>query len=408
MESAHTATLAASMNDIASGPGETVLLAQVLEQRRMIARMVEAMQGDVSLQQILDRATETAARGCGAPMAKVLEMEAPDHALIIKSQYGMAPSDVGRTAGTAAPGNPPGEALTRAAPVVDPDVRRRPPSVLPAIFSEKSVVTSVNLPLINYDGAYGVLEVDFREQVEVNALHMSFLAAVAGILAESIEKHRARAALSRERDAKAVLLKEQQHRIRNNFQTIVAMVQRSTLKADGDSNKTLREIERRIFAMASLYDHLLGLSEQAEHADLGRYLGALATNFNDFYDLKGSGIAFRIEFEFGIVVGLDTCTTIGTIVNELVANSIEHAFAGGSGEITVSLGRVGQQGCVVTVADNGKGLSTPALEESIGLRTVRHMLDGIGGRLDMETAPERGVRWTITIDGSRQRRRHAE
>jgi hypothetical protein len=60
-------------------------------------------------------------------------------------------------------------------------------------------VTSVNLPLINRGGAYGILEVDYREQTAIGALEMSFLASVASALAERVEHHRARAAITAER-----------------------------------------------------------------------------------------------------------------------------------------------------------------------------------------------------------------
>jgi two-component sensor histidine kinase len=132
----------------------------------------------------------------------------------------------------------------------------------------------------------------------------------------------------------------------------------------------LREIERRVFAMAFLYDHLLGVSAQAEHAGLGRYLSAMEANFDDFYGLRGTGIALKIDLQFGIVVNFDTCTIIGTIVNELVANSVEHAFQGTTGRIVVSLNRVTEGNCTVCVEDNGKGLVSSTLEEHTGMRTV--------------------------------------
>ena len=47
------------------------------------------------------------------------------------------------------------------------------------------------------------------------------------------------------------------------------------------AERSLRDIERRVFAMASLYDHLLELSDQAESADLGRYLSAMVANFDE-------------------------------------------------------------------------------------------------------------------------------
>ncbi|HEY2020171.1 histidine kinase dimerization/phosphoacceptor domain -containing protein [Paraburkholderia sp.] len=404
MSSAQIATLAASLRHIVADPSDTVRTADVLRQGQLFADMIERTQGDVALQQVLDDATQTAAQGCFAAMAKVLELDRSNNTLVIKSQYGLSHAALGQPAGKAEPGNPPGEALKSVAPVVDPDVRRRPPDSLPKVLAENGVVTSVNLPLVNYEGAYGVLEVDFREPTEIGPLQLTFLASIAGVLAENIEKTHARAALAAERDAKAVLLREQQHRIRNNFQLIIAMVQRNVLRArDDDTRRSFRDIERRVFAMASLYDHLLGLNEQEEHADLGRYLSTMAANFDDLYDLVGNGISLTIKLQFGIIVGLDTCTTVGTIVNELVANSVEHAFDGTAGHITVSLSRSDDKGCLVCVTDDGRGLSGPAVDENTGLRTVRNMLTGIGGRLDLETGPGKGMRWSLRLGASEVR-----
>jgi two-component sensor histidine kinase len=397
MGSAQVATLAASLRHIIAGPSDTVSMKDLLLQRQLVAEMIEATQGNVTLQQALDGATSTAARGCSAPMAKVLELDPSDNGLVVRSKYGLRFGALGESAGKAEPGNPPGEALQNVAPVVDADVRQRPPGAIPDILRENGVVTSVNVPLVNHDGAYGVLEVDFPESTEIGAFQVSFLASVAGTLADSIEKIRAREALASERDAKAVLLREQQHRIRNNFQLIIAMVQRNMLKATDDNRKIFRAIERRVFAMASLYDHLLGLSEQAESADLGRYLSAMTASFDDLYDLSGHGVSLKIALEFGIVADLDTCTTVGTIVNELVANSVEHAFADVKGIISVSLSRLESGGCALLVTDDGPGMLASAVKENTGLRTVRQMLTRIGGRLDLETGPGKGMRWSLSF-----------
>jgi hypothetical protein len=101
MISAQAATLAASLEHIVAGADETVLLRQVLHHRRLFVRMLEAMQGEVSLQHVLDCATLTAAHGCDAPMAKVLELDLADNSLVLTSQYGLAPHTLGRCVGKA-------------------------------------------------------------------------------------------------------------------------------------------------------------------------------------------------------------------------------------------------------------------------------------------------------------------
>jgi hypothetical protein len=77
MKSAQVATLAASFRHIVAGPFDTVPMNELLLQRQLVAEMIEATQGNVTLQQALDGATSTAARGCSAPIAKVLELDRP-------------------------------------------------------------------------------------------------------------------------------------------------------------------------------------------------------------------------------------------------------------------------------------------------------------------------------------------
>ena len=399
MVSARATTLRAAMRSIVAAPGEMAPVEDVLSLHMLFTEMVEAMRGDVTLQQRLDIGASVAARGANAPMAKVLELRAIDGSLVLTSQYGLSPDDMGRSAGKATEGNPPGEAIRNAAPVVDPDVRRRSPDGLPDLLKEKAVVTSINLPLLNERGAYGVLEVDYSTEVSVSPLTLSYLASVASLIAESIENQRIQSKLTAERDAKSVLLREQQHRIRNNLQMVIAIVQRIAIKVADENRKDLRNVERRVLAMAALYDHLLGLSEQAERADLGSYLSGMSTSFNDFYEFERHKITLKIAVQFGIIVDLDTCTTVGTIVNELVANAVEHAFTGQPGEIELTLYRVSGGGFGVTVADTGNGLAAPTLDENIGLRTVRNMLKSIKARLDFEPSQPHGTTWRIAVPG---------
>lgn len=401
-EYARNATLAASIDELKPAPDELVRVADVIRHRKLFAEMMEAWHDDTSLETILGAAARCAALACGAPMAKVLEWRSSDNLLIVKAQYGMGDESIGRSAGAVERGNPAGEALAAVKPVVEIDLRRRPPDKLPALFADLNVVTSVNLPLINRGGAYGILEVDYREQTAIGALEMSFLASVASALAERVEHHRARAAITAERDAKAILLREQQHRIRNNFQVIVAMLQRNASQAkDPQVRADYRDVGRKVFAMVSLFDHLLGLGEHGEHVDLGRYLGSMVASFQDFYDLRRNEIALEIDVEFGIIVDMDVGTTVGTIVNELVANAVEHAFDGKHGHIKIGLHRRPTGGYEVSVADSGRGLA-PDWQENIGLRTSRRMIGNIGGVLSLHSVLGHETKWTLTLPGERK------
>ncbi|WP_250475780.1 histidine kinase dimerization/phosphoacceptor domain -containing protein [Caballeronia sp. GAFFF1] len=398
MSFARRATWAACIDNLAFSETETVPVAVLVRQRKALANMHDAFQGERSIARLRDAAVQAASAGCASPMAKVLELQRADNTLILKAQVGMGAAAVGREAGTADAGNPPGEALISARPVVIANVPAERGARAPAILREYRVVTSVSLPLIGAEGPYGILEVDYDQQHEVDASHLSFLASIAAILAEGVESRQRHNELAEERDTKVTLLREQQHRIRNNFQMITALLERRASEcADPAVQKGYREVERRVFAMASLYDHLLGLGEHQDSVDLGAYLENMCASFEDFYDLPGNDVSLALALPRGAAtLPIDTCAAVGTVVNELVANAVEHAFVGCAGEIRVAMQRMAA-GVEIEVSDNGCGYA-PGASESTGLSTVRRIVGSFGGQLRMQSAQGGGTRWTLTVN----------
>ena len=388
---ARKATLAASIDELTPQPGETVALIEIIHQRRAFAEMIDSWQEDATLPEIVRDAAKCAAIGCGAPMAKVLEIQTNNSELIVLGHFGLSDSTIGKSAGFVEPSNPAGRAIASARPVVDLDVRIRQKEKLPPILTEFGVVTSVNLPLLDRHGPYGILEIDFRDVHNVDAADMSFLASVASLLAECIENYKERSTLIAERDTKALLLREQQHRIRNNFQLIVSLLQQHSLRApDVVTQKSFKDVERRVFAMASLFDHLLGLGEQSERVDIGMYLKTMTDAFPAFYGMQDANIDLEEEMDQGVFVSLDACTAVGTVVNELVANAVEHAFAGSPGLISISLNKIPPNKYRVRVLDNGCGFERGA-HDRIGLRVSRRLIANLGGHLDFLWSPGGGT-----------------
>ena len=100
-------------------------------------------------------------------------------------------------------------------------------------------------------------------------------------------------------------------------------------------------------------------------------------------------------------MGIDACTVLGIVVNELIANAVEHAFGrAGRGRIAVALGRGEDGRRVVTVEDDGTGVPPGAEAGSLGLRFARKLLEQVGASLTLRSAPGRTV-WTVALpDGA--------
>ena len=92
------------------------------------------------------------------------------------------------------------------------------------------------------------------------------------------------------------------------------------------------------------------------------------------------------ELEMVIAVDLNTCTTAGVVVNEPVANALEHALPSGRGQIEVSLTAINNGSLEVRVADDG---IRAKIEDwnGTGFQTARRLITHVRGSLTLSSAP---------------------
>jgi two-component sensor histidine kinase len=133
--------------------------------------------------------------------------------------------------------------------------------------------------------------------------------------------------------------------------------------------------------------------------DLRDYLQSLVTYLFRSYGVTAEGVAMRLDVQ---LVRLDPNPAIlcGLIVNELVSNSLKHAFpAGRSGWIAVRFRRVKRSKYLLTVSDNGVGLGTkeaPGKTKSLGLEMVGMLADQLTATL--KVSRRRGTEYRVTFD----------
>jgi len=189
---------------------------------------------------------------------------------------------------------------------------------------------------------------------------------------------------------KETLLKEIHHRVKNNLQMVLSL-----LNLQEDESDTVahfkKAMDARVQAMALIHE-MLYESDRLSVVDLGAYarrlLGTLSTSAN-------SGVTVDIAAD-DIRCSLDKAIPIGLILSELVTNAFKHAFAGRTGgRLTVGIASDG--GTVnVTVADDGPGL--PASfggpgHGGLGLHLVQALSSQLAGDLSWRTGP--GTTFTV-------------
>ncbi|GIX30188.1 MAG: hypothetical protein KatS3mg124_0660 [Porticoccaceae bacterium] len=195
-----------------------------------------------------------------------------------------------------------------------------------------------------------------------------------------ISEERARqAALERGLRDKETLLKEVYHRVKNNLQVITSLfaMQARTARSD-EVRAALAEASDRVRSMALVHEKLYQGSDLAT-VPLDEYLRDLARNLLA-HGARDKRIRLELDLE-PAAVDLERAVPLGLLVNELIANSLKHAFPDrGEGTVRIALERRPGR-LVLTVADDGVGLAAEPRPDAptLGLRlvfTLARQLDG--------------------------------
>jgi two-component sensor histidine kinase len=215
---------------------------------------------------------------------------------------------------------------------------------------------------------------------------------------------RSEAALQEALEAKAVLLNELRHRTKNSFALISSLLALETNRTkEAKASETLRKLGDRVSVLTSLYNRL-EVSVGLERIALDEYLGTIADDLLDGYGADRRGIRLESSLE-GFEIDMGRAVSLGLIVNELVTDSLKHAFPEGRrGTILLALRREGEGSALLAVSDDGVGLPENfALRpspgrgnaEGLGITLVDTLCDQIGAELSVGPGPGGGASFAI-------------
>ena len=198
-------------------------------------------------------------------------------------------------------------------------------------------------------------------------------------------------------DEKVILLREIHHRVKNNLQIIISLLNlQSRYITDEKTRQALHESQNRVRAMSHVHEKLYQ-SPDITKIELESYIRFLGDKLFQFYGMSGNGIILTTRIQ-DIHIGLETAIPAGLIVNELISNSLKHAFPEGrGGEISITIQR--QDGMLAIVyADNGVGIPEGfdwRNAESLGLRLVILLIEQMDGTIEREQRA--GTAFTIIV-----------
>jgi PAS domain S-box-containing protein len=221
---------------------------------------------------------------------------------------------------------------------------------------------------------------------------------IAALIDVTDRAHAEREEFARQIRDKDILLKEVQHRVKNNLQLVVALIRLEARNEDRGDKVNLAGLAGRIESLQLLYQ-ALSPDVPGDEIDLGHYLSQIAAAVMNTYAADGIRLDLKVDHA---PVSVNVALPVGLVVNELVTNSFKYAFAGrGRGVITIQCLRKGQDRYQVVVADDGMGLPEGIVwpvPGKIGALIVQTLRENTRTDLNVETAPDKGVRVTMSFD----------
>ena len=377
------------------GPTETIKL------RRHVRILADfgRLSGQVStLNHFLDQAVVHVARAVEIDHVKVLRYRRKTADLLMAAGMGWREGLVRTATFPSDLRSAPGRSFQTAEPVCISDTADAPDFVISEVLKEHGIVSLANVPILFDGAAWGVLEVDSSSPRDFSQDTVEFLTAAAAVIGATVQRHTyigsdtaALAEAAAEAQRQEVLLRELQHRVKNNFQIILASIalQKRRL-VSGEVHRALDHVASRINAISLAHDQLAP-RQNAQAVDVAAYLRALCASIEQQVD----NVAIDVQAD-EIELSIDRAVPLGLILNEAATNSVKHAFGEDGGRITIRLqAGVGYGEARLTVTDNGHGLRSTRPGGS-GLKLIASLARQIGGSVEQESS-EHGVSISVTF-----------
>ncbi len=370
-------------------------LDQRIRQQEVLSELgVIALQGgDVTT--LLNETVRLVAEGVPSEFCKVLEFMPGDNCFTVRAGVGWGPDVVGVAQVGADLASPAGFALKTGKPVISNHLGNEQRFRTPELFARFSISRAMNVILQGDGTPFGVLEVDSRSDRDFNEKDIPFLQGAANILGMAIERERNQRRLEAALERQEFLLKEMNHRIKNSLSIVGSMLRlQSRDRSSATATEQLEAAAHRVDAVARAHERLYQ-TDNVSQLDVGRYIEQVCSDVDE----SVAHCEILVEAQHDVMIATDRAIPLALIVNELIANSAKHAYAGQSGcKIWVRMAR--EAGALrVSVRDEGIGLP-PAFDlakiRGLGMRLVRAFVQ----QLDAEIATNStslGTEFTLVI-----------
>ena len=204
--------------------------------------------------ELLQEATSLVSDAIEVDLVKVLELLPDGQSLLVRAGVNWNPGVVGHATIPADGGSAAGHALRTNAPVIS-DVATEKRFSTPSLLLEHGVKSTVNVVIRGEKGAFGVLEVDSRQNRSFGQDDIDFLQNYANLLASAVDRLKTQRELADSLKKQDVLLHELQHRVNNMLLTIRAVARRTRANS-ASLDEFARALDDRLASLARAHDLL--------------------------------------------------------------------------------------------------------------------------------------------------------
>ncbi|BAO75161.1 histidine kinase dimerization/phosphoacceptor domain -containing protein [Winogradskyella sp. PG-2] len=205
------------------------------------------------------------------------------------------------------------------------------------------------------------------------------------------------AILERTIDEKNVLLKEVHHRVKNSFQIVSSLLYlQSENMTDKNAKLAIKETENRVRSMVLVHQKLykeydlIGINSKENISDLVK-------DIFESHGSQGQPISYNLNIE-PIVLDIETITPLGLILNELIINTMKHAFTGLKKDNTIDVNfSKADDKLVLKVIDNGKGFEGDIKQSSFGISLMKGLSKQLKASLNYNSKLKEGTQVILSI-----------
>ena len=257
---------------------------------------------------------------------------------------------------------------------------------VPLKYSKKTIGM---IGLANKEGGYTNTNVE-----DVETLSVAFV--------EALMRKRAEIKIKKSLQEKNALLSEIHHRVKNNMNVIIGLLNLQSRKIDDLSSIiALQSCIKRIHSMALVHEKLYQ-SEDFTNINMKDYIETLVRELDYSY---GRREEIFTNINVGeISIHIETAIPIGLIINELMTNATKHAFPEGrKGNIKILLNQLKENVYELSVNDDGIGMPKDFnlnTVDTLGLKLVHLLTKQLNGKISIST--EKGTAFRMQIKGKMQ------